>query len=305
LHDWLALEATDAKPGEERGGATMNDRHSERDRVLRARRGGAVRPPAVAGQFYPANPEILAEDVRRFLAEAQVACDESLAPDFPKAVIAPHAGYMYSGPVAASAYARLAHRRDQIERVVLLGPSHRVPLEGLAVPHHDAFETPLGRIELDRESIERILTLPQVRELDSAHALEHSLEVHLPFLQLVLDPFRLVPLAVGDASAADVDEVLEWLWGGPETLIVVSSDLSHYYDYDTAKRLDAETSRAIESLAPERLGPESACGRVPARGLLRAARRHGLRARAVDVRSSGDTAGPRDQVVGYGSYVIG
>ncbi|MGH0033546.1 MAG: AmmeMemoRadiSam system protein B [Myxococcota bacterium] len=283
----------------------MDSRGDESARAERGGRGGRVRPAAVAGQFYPAHGGSLEHDVRGYLDAARAEADAEAVPGSPKAIIAPHAGYLYSGPVAGSAYARVAHRRDEIERVVLLGPSHRVPLEGLAVPAHDAFETPLGRIELDRQAIERARSLPQVRELDGPHAMEHSLEVHLPFLQVVLGDFRLAPFAVGDASAAEVEEVLELLWGGAETLIVVSSDLSHYYDYETARLLDASTTRAIVELAPERLGPESACGRVPARGLLRAARRHGLRARAVDVRSSGDTAGPRDRVVGYGSYVFG
>jgi AmmeMemoRadiSam system protein B len=260
-----------------------------------------LREPAVAGTFYPADPAALEAAVRGYLAQAR-ASDPGQAP--PKAVIAPHAGYVYSGPVAASAYTEVARLRSRVERVVLLGPCHRVFVRGLAASAADAFRTPLGEVPVDGEARDRVLRLPQVEILDAAHALEHSLEVHLPFLQCVLDRFSLVPLAVGDATAQQVDEVLEELWGGPETLIVVSSDLSHYYDYTTARRLDAETTRAIESLEPEALGPESACGRVPARGLLVAARRHGLRARTVDLRNSGDTAGPRDQVVGYGSYVF-
>ncbi len=259
------------------------------------------RPPAVAGTFYPADPEDLRGAVDAFLAGAVAAGPEAAAP---KALIAPHAGYVYSGPVAARAYAAVAPLRDIVTRVVLLGPSHRVALEGLALPADDAFETPLGTVPLDREACRHLLAQPGVRRLDAAHTFEHSLEVHLPFLQCVLARFALVPLSVGDASAAEVDAVLEAVWGGPETLIVVSSDLSHYYDYETARRLDAETTAAIEALSPEGLGPESACGRVPARGLLVAARRHGLRVHTLDVRSSGDTAGPRDQVVGYGSYAF-
>jgi AmmeMemoRadiSam system protein B len=187
---------------------------------------------------------------------------------------------------------------------VLLGPSHRVPVRGLAASSAASFRTPLGPVRLDREAVTRLETLPQVCLLDAAHALEHSLEVQLPFLQRVLDDFALVPLSVGDAGDDEVAEVIETLWDGPETLIVISSDLSHYYDYATARRLDAETTRAIEALAPERLEFESACGRVGVRGLLVAARRHGLQVETLDLRSSGDTAGPRDQVVGYGAWAF-
>jgi AmmeMemoRadiSam system protein B len=262
----------------------------------------SVRSPAVAGSFYPADADALRSLVDRYLQQAlQNAAPQGPAP---KALIAPHAGFVYSGPVAASAYALLAPRRAAIERVVLFGPSHRVPLRGLAAPSCDAYRTPLGEVPLDRPALEGALALPQVRVLDAAHAFEHSLEVHLPFLQRALDAFRLVPLVVGDAAPEEVAEVLDLLWGGDETLVVVSSDLSHYYDYETARRLDAATSRAIEALRPEALDEESACGRVPARGLLVAARRRGLRARTLDLRSSGDTAGSRDRVVGYGAYAF-
>jgi hypothetical protein len=260
-----------------------------------------TRQPAVAGSFYPAQRTALAALVRRLLAEARERPGVAQTPR-PKALIVPHAGYVYSGPVAASAYAVLERWRDEIERVVLLGPSHHVALQGLAAPSVEAFETPLGPVPLDRDALAQALALPQVRVLDAAHEWEHSLEVQLPFLQCVLDAFRLVPLAVGDASAPEVEAVLERLWGGDETVVLVSSDLSHYHDYETARRLDAETTRAIEALEPEALGVDSACGRVPARGLLLAARRHGLVASTLDLRSSGDTAGPRDRVVGYGSY---
>lgn len=260
-----------------------------------------VRPPAVAGAFYPDDPRELASAVREHLAAASVPAGEPV----PRAVIAPHAGYVYSGPVAASAYARLAPARGRIRRVVLLGPSHRVPLSGVAAPSADAFETPLGLVPVDREAVERLRALPQVEVRDDAHRLEHSLEVHLPFLQEVLGEFLLVPLVVGEATPEEVAEVIEALWDEAGTVVVVSSDLSHYYDYATARRMDAATSRAIESLRPEAIGPEDACGRHPVRGLLLAARRRGLSCRTVDLRSSGDTAGGRDEVVGYGSYVLG
>jgi len=257
-----------------------------------------TRQPAVAGMFYPGSAETLHREVQDYLAAAHPAGPA------PKAVIVPHAGYVYSGPVAASAYARLHGAAEQIHRVVLLGPSHRVGFPGLAASTADEFLTPLGPIPLDREAIDRALALPQVRVLDQAHALEHSLEVQLPFLQEVLGTFRLVPLVVGDATPQDVGEVLELLWGGTETLIVISSDLSHYYDYATARELDAATTQAIEGLRLEDIGAEDACGRHPVKGLLWVARRKGLSVETVDLRNSGDTAGPRDQVVGYGAYVF-
>jgi AmmeMemoRadiSam system protein B len=259
---------------------------------------GQTRYPAVAGTFYPADPDELRSMIEGFLKEA-----EQTGP-VPKALIVPHAGYVYSGPVAASAYARLIPARNSIRRVVLLGPAHRVGIAGLAVSVSDAFATPLGDVPVDTASIERLLGLPQVHHIEQAHRLEHSLEVHLPFLQVVLDRFTLVPLVVGDAAPQEVGEAIELLWGGPETLVVISSDLSHYHDYDAAKELDRATTRAIESLRFEDIGYEDACGRNPVSGLLLAARRRNLPVRNIDLRNSGDTAGPRDQVVGYGAYVI-
>lgn len=263
----------------------------------------SVRPPAVAGQFYPGDAAVLAAEVDGYLATAQASgADADDTP--PKALIVPHAGYMYSAPVAASAYARLTPLRGTVRRVVLMGPSHRVALSGLALSSATSFATPLGEVAVDREACEAILDLPQVHVMDEAHALEHSLEVHLPFLLSCLDDFTIVPLVAGSASAQEVAQVLERLWGGPEILIVISSDLSHYLDYETATAMDAATSRAIETLTPDGIGEEGACGRIPIRGLLTVAREKGLRVETVDLRNSGDTAGPRDQVVGYGSYVI-
>ncbi len=259
-----------------------------------------VRPPAVAGLFYPADPTQLRTDVQMYL-RASHAADTGKSP---KAIIVPHAGYVYSGPVAASAYAQLLSARKCIQRVVLLGPSHQVPFHGLATSSADAFHTPLGDIPLDRTIINALAELPQVQCLNTTHAEEHSLEVQLPFLQETLDNFQLVPLVVGDAHPAEVAEVLEHLWGGEETLIVISSDLSHYHDYTTAQRLDRDTSAAIEHLQAEAVHSENACGCVPVSGLLYLARKRGLHARTVDLRNSGDTAGPRDKVVGYGAYVF-
>ena len=222
----------------------------------------------------------------------------------PKALIAPHAGYIYSGPVAATGYSRLRQSADSIHRVILLGPAHRVPFDGLALSSATQFNTPLGDIPLDRASCQRLLDLPQVQINDHAHQQEHSLEVHLPFLQAILGEFTLVPIVVGDASPETVCEAIELLWGGPETLLVISSDLSHYHDYATAVELDRNTTSCIESLALEELGYEQACGRNPIRGLLLYARQHDLKIETLDLRNSGDTAGPRDQVVGYGTYMI-
>ena len=258
----------------------------------------SVRTPAVAGLFYPDDPRELRGQVADFLAAAPAGGA------VPKAIIAPHAGYVYSGPIAASAYVRLQPARGRITRVVLLGPAHRVGFHGLALSGADYFQTPLGRIKIDKEAAEKISRLPQVHLMDLAHAQEHSLEVHLPFLQEVLGEFSLVPLVVGDAESGEVAEVIEALWGGPETLIVVSSDLSHYHDYKTAQRLDRATSQAIEQLRPEDIQYDSACGRNPVNGLLRAARQHGLKASTIDLRNSGDTAGSHDRVVGYGAYVF-
>jgi hypothetical protein len=248
--------------------------------------------------FYPAEAHKLKAAVEQYLDVAGVGGDT------PKAIIAPHAGYIYSGPVAGTVYARLKPARGIIERVVLLGPAHRVGFRGLAYSSASAFDTPLGPIEVDQAALREIRDLPQLRAFDAAHTQEHSLEVHLPFLQQVLGAFRLVPLVVGEASAQEVGEVLERLWGGRETLIVISSDLSHYHDYDTAQRLDRATSQAIEALDGAAIGYEAACGRNPVLGLLYVARRKGLHAHTIDLRNSGDTAGTRDSVVGYGAYVF-
>jgi len=257
-----------------------------------------IRSAAVAGLFYPADAAQLHSEIQAMLA----AAEQSTAA--PKALIVPHAGYIYSGPIAASAFAQLRGISDRIERVVLLGPCHRVPLRGLATSSADYFETPLGRIKIDREAIDRITSLQQVEEFDLTHQQEHSLEVQLPFLQEVLDRFTLVPLVVGDASAEEVSEVLEQLWGGDETLIVISSDLSHYHDYNTARAMDSETCEAIEALEPAAIHYDQACGRNPVTGLLLAARKHGLQATTLDLRNSGDTAGDKSSVVGYGAWAF-
>ncbi|MDD4881752.1 MAG: AmmeMemoRadiSam system protein B [Gallionellaceae bacterium] len=256
-----------------------------------------VRPPAVAGMFYPGDAAVLRRDV---LAMLEAARTEPLTP---KAIIAPHAGYIYSGPVAATAYALLAPLRGRIKRVVLLGPVHRVWVAGLALPGVEAFDTPLGRVELDQAAIAELAALPQVETSVNAHAMEHSLEVQLPFLQAVLGEFKLVPLAVGGASAQQVAEVLDTLWGGDDTLIVVSSDLSHFLPYDEARQADAGTADAILHLRSDLVG-EMACGCHPVNGLMLAARKKGLKPHLLDLRNSGDTAGDRSRVVGYGAFAF-
>ncbi len=259
-----------------------------------------VRPPAVAGTFYPANANDLQRTVNAYLAQAAGGAIT------PKAIIAPHAGYVYSGPVAASAYKWLdsSGANKSIRRVVLLGPAHRTAFPGLATHSADAFLTPLGRIPLDKEGIALAATLPQVSILDAAHQQEHSLEVQLPFLQSALNNFSLVPFAIGNASPAESAQVLETLWGGPETLIVISSDLSHFHNYHTAQKLDLATAEAIESLQPDKIGYDRACGRIGIQALLLLAQKHGLSVQRVDLRNSGDIAGSRDQVVGYGAWVF-
>ncbi len=258
-----------------------------------------IRPAAVAGYFYPANRvelELMVESLLNAVAD--------IAPHA-KAMIAPHAGLIYSGPIAATVYASLRAVKERINRVVLLGPSHRVALKGLALSSANFFETPLGKIEIDQQACDRIRDLPQVAVADVAHAQEHSLEVHLPFLQIVLNRFKLIPLVVGDAAPADVAEVLEMLWGDEHTQIIISSDLSHYHDYPTAQRLDASTSKAIENLQLDAIGPQQACGCMPVRGLLQLAKIKHLQVKTLDLRNSGDTAGDKDRVVGYGAYAIG
>jgi len=257
----------------------------------------SIRPAAVAGMFYPGDQGVLARDVRAMLATAQ---SSGLSP---KALIVPHAGYVYSGAIAASAYAALKNIAPRIRRVVLLGPTHRVPVRGLALPGAEAFATPLGTVQVDSEAAKIIAHLPQVVVSPQTHAQEHSLEVQLPFLQTVLTDFKLLPLAVGMASAEEVAEVLELLWGGDETLIVISSDLSHYLPYDTAKRVDGITVQNVLDLTQGILH-EQACGATPINGLLLSARRHHLAPHLLDLRNSGDTAGSHDGVVGYAAFAF-
>jgi AmmeMemoRadiSam system protein B len=262
-----------------------------------------IRQPAVAGTFYPGVSSTLTHDVEALLAAARLEHGSPTHDKLPKAIIVPHAGYVYSGEIAAAAYASLAAGRDQIKRVVLLGPVHRVPVRGLALPGVEQFATPLGNIPIDKEAVALLNMMPQIVTSAAAHALEHSLEVQLPFLQLVLGHFKLIPLAVGDATAVEVADVLEALWGGPETLIVISSDLSHFLPYATAQAVDLRTAQHILALQGP-LTHEQACGGTPINGMLLAAKRHHLHPLLLDLRNSGDTAGDKDRVVGYASFAL-
>lgn len=259
-----------------------------------------IRQPAVAGAFYPGNKQVLANNIKALLASATTVSAEHVQP---KAIIAPHAGYIYSGKTAAMAYAQLTPYQETIKRVVLLGPVHRVPVRGLALPDIDAFATPLGDIEIDQDAISAVSNLPQVVLSYAAHKQEHSLEVQLPFLQMALNDFKLVPLAVGDATPEEVAEVLDTLWGGPETLIVISSDLSHYLPYALAQSVDKETVQNILTMRAT-LNHQQACGGTPVNGLMLAAKRHHLKPSLLDLCNSGDTAGDKDRVVGYASFML-
>ncbi len=256
-----------------------------------------IRPSAVAGLFYPDDTEQLAHDVEQLLAHANKHDIR------PKALIVPHAGFVYSGEIAACAYATLQPIAKKITRVVLLGPTHRVLVQGLALPGVEIFDTPLGQVKLDVSAMQTIVDLPQVLVSTEAHALEHSLEVQLPFLQSTLSDFKLLPLAVGMASAESVAEVLEYLWGGDETLIVISSDLSHFLPYATAQQVDNATVQSILQLK-QPVTHDHACGGTPISGLILAAQKHQLTPHLLDLRNSGDTAGSHDQVVGYAAIAF-
>ncbi|MBK9139234.1 MAG: AmmeMemoRadiSam system protein B [Verrucomicrobia bacterium] len=260
---------------------------------------GFTRPAAHAGRFYPDQPDELRREIEEFLRLAPFSPGPA-----PKAIIAPHAGYLYSGPVAGTAYAVVAAGRKTIHRVALLGPAHYAEVPGIALSSAVAFATPLGRVPVDVAAVSALRRLPGVDVDDRAHAPEHSLEVHLPFLQTVLEEFALVPLLVGRAADDQIAAAMEAVWDEPGTLIVVSSDLSHFHDYHTAGELDAHTADRIVALRGEELGCEDACGCRPIRGLLRVARARGWRCHLLDLRNSGDTAGPRQRVVGYGAFAF-
>ena len=259
-----------------------------------------IRPPAVAGMFYPANPDVLSDMIEQDLAQATPTSVVTA----PKVLIVPHAGYIYSGSVAASAFALLEPYRQLINRVVVIGPSHRVGFNGVAISSADNFGTPLGAIPVDKKVQAKLSEIADVHVIDEAHAAEHSLEVQLPFLQYILDEFKIVPIVAGDANPQLIAKIIEILWGGSETLIVISSDLSHFHQYLKAKQLDQATSQAILDLDVNVIDSQHACGCVGIKGLLTFAQRHPLEASIIDLKNSGDTAGSKDSVVGYGAYLF-
>lgn len=260
-----------------------------------------VRPPAVAGVFYPADPTALLSEVRRLLEEVRVPVGACV----PKALIVPHAGLHYSGAIAASAYARIARARGDVHTVVLVGPAHYARTHGLALSGATAFASPLGTLPVDAAASARVLELPCARVHNGAHAPEHCLEVQLPFIQVLLDDVAIVPLlAGGEEGASAAAAALELLWGGESTLVVVTTDLSHYLAYAAARARDRATAAAVEALDEQAISELGACGRAPLQGLLRVARGHGLAAHTLDLRNSGDTAGGRERVVGYGAFAL-
>lgn len=260
-----------------------------------------TRAAAVAGTFYPLDENTLKSDIQRYLKLAGENGTEIVTP---KALVVPHAGYIFSGPIAASAYRHLIPLKQQIKRVVLLGPAHRTPFNGLALPEADTFSTPLGDIPIDHQGVQALANFDQVITSEQIHRNEHSLEVQLPFLQEVLDDFTLIPLVVGDANADEVAEVIKQLWGDEHTLIIISTDLSHYHKYNEAQQLDSSTSNAIINLKPELIDFEDACGRNGLKGLLTVATEKKLSVDLLDIRNSGDTAGDKERVVGYGAYAF-
>ena len=262
---------------------------------------GWVRSPAVAGLFYPRDPGELRDAVARHVAQAAPAPDEVV----PKALIVPHAGYRYSGPTAGAAYRSVASRRGQVQRVVVAGPAHRVPVQGVGVTTARAWQTPLGAVEVDTDACQGLLDEGRAVEADDAHRPEHSIEVHLPFLVEVLGPVALIPLVVGRCPPAAVAEALAQVWGGEETLVVVSSDLSHYLDEASARARDQRTRRAILEGRTRDIGPYDACGCIPVAGLMLAARAQGMVPRTLAVATSADSSGDTRRVVGYGSFAFG
>lgn len=259
-----------------------------------------IRPPAVAGMFYPDNPDILRDMIEQDLAQVTSTSVATV----PKVLIVPHAGYIYSGSIVANAFVLLKPYRKLIKRVIIIGPSHRVGFNGVAISSADAFDTPLGVIPVDKEAQAKLSEMAGVHIIDQAHAAEHSLEVQLPFLQYILDKFTIIPIVAGDADPQLIAKIIKTLWGGSESLIVISSDLSHFHQYQAAQQLDQATSQAILDLNVNEIDSQHACGCVGIKGLLTFAHRHPLEASMIDLKNSGDTAGTKDSVVGYGAYLF-
>lgn len=258
------------------------------------------RPAAVAGLFYPDEPAALDRQINELMDNAEPARDERP----PRALVVPHAGYPYSGPVAAQAYAHIEPWRDQYQRVLLLGPSHRVPLRGMALSNADEFTTPLGDVPIDTDECEALLEYSGVHGMDAAHAMEHSLEVQLPFLQRLIGDFRLIPLAVGDAPPGEVARVIERYWDDPATLVVISTDLSHFLTLEQARALDDRTRQAIEQRDHRAIGDDQACGRYPLRGLLKVLKEQDAGIETLAMGTSADATGDSSRVVGYGAWLV-
>jgi AmmeMemoRadiSam system protein B len=256
------------------------------------------RPPAVAGTFYPADPDTLSTELDEMLAKPQLPPMVRL-----KALIVPHAGYVYSGISASKAYCLLPSIQSRIERVVLLGPAHRMAIQGLVLPTARRFATPLGEVDIDINAYQTLQHFGCVSFNDVVHALEHSLEIQLPFLQATLGEFSIVPLAVGYVAVEEVVAVLEQLWGGDETLIVISSDLSHFHDYQAAQSFDYATVQHILDLQPQ-INHQQACGAIPINALIEMAQRRGLTPHLLDLRNSGDVSGDLSRVVGYAALAF-
>jgi len=264
-----------------------------------------IRPPAVAGQFYPADPQELRELVNGYLGAVQApASSHSVETGSIKGLIVPHAGYVYSGGTAAQVYQRLRSQRDTVRRIVMVGPAHRVPFAGIGISGATGFQTPLGMVPVDEAARQMLLSSQQVTIQDAAHAPEHSLEVQLPFLQSVLDDFAIVPLIYSRADYRHLAAVLESLWGGPETLLLISSDLSHYLNESSCRHLDSQTANIIEQLDIDALDRDTACGQKGIQALMELAQRHHCRIRRLALETSAKAFGDTSRVVGYGAFVM-
>lgn len=266
-----------------------------------------IRPPAVAGTFYPADADLLRSEIDGLIDAALHSGIAQQETATPKAIIVPHAGLMFSGSLAALGFATVRALKDTIKRIVIIGPAHRMAFQGIALARADQFATPLGNMRCDLPALQKALALPHVQMLDDAHTLEHGLEIELPFIQRLFgeqSDIGIVPLLVSRCSPRQVHEVIEKLWGGPETLIVISSDLSHFHDYDTAKKMDNRTRAMIENFDAENIDTNDACGALPVAGMLMAARNRGMKIKTLGMRNSGDVTGDKSRVVGYGAWAV-